>query len=51
MTGPENAVIRGVHQGGDRLLMTVRGHQLYSDQPLEGGGEDTAPTPTEMFLA
>ncbi|HET6309656.1 MAG TPA: OsmC family protein [Candidatus Nitrosotalea sp.] len=49
--GPENASIRAVHQGGDRLLMTVRGHELYSDQPVDSGGEDTAATPTEMFLA
>jgi uncharacterized OsmC-like protein len=47
----EATVIRAVPQGGDRLLMTVRGHALYSDQPVEGGGEDTAPTPTEIFLA
>lgn len=46
-----NAVIRAVHQGGDRLLMTVRGHELYSDQPVVDGGEDTAATPTEIFLA
>ncbi len=36
---------------GDRLGISVRGHQLGADQPLEGGGEDTAPTPTELFLA
>jgi putative redox protein len=48
---PQTAVIRAAHQGGDRLLMTVRGHALHSDQPVEGGGEDTAPTPTEIFLA
>ena len=47
----QDKVIRVVHQGGDRLLMTVRGHELYSDQPVQDGGEDTAPTPTEIFLA
>ena len=47
----QDKVIRAVHQGGDRLLMTVRGHELYSDQPVEDGGEDTAATPTEIFLA
>src|ERR1700737_5014025 len=46
-----SAAIRAEHQGGDRLLMTVRGHELYSDQPIEDGGEDTAATPTEIFLA
>jgi len=47
----QDKVIRAVHQGGDRLLMTVRGHELYSDQPVQDGGEDTAATPTEIFLA
>ncbi len=39
------------HLGQDRLGISVRGHELTADQPLEGGGEDTAPTPTELFLA
>jgi putative redox protein len=45
------ATIRAEHRGGDRLLVSVRGHTLYSDQPVEDGGGDTAPTPTELFLA
>ena len=45
------AVVRATHIGGDRLLVTVRGHTLLSDQPVEDGGEDTAPTPTELFVA
>lgn len=47
----ETATIRVRHLGGDRLMISVRGHALTADQPLEGGGEDTAPTPTELFLA
>src|SRR6202162_3961779 len=43
--------IRVAHQGGDRLLMTVRGHEIRSDQPVREGGDDSAPTPTEIFLA
>lgn len=39
------------YEAGDRLVMNVRGHALFSDQPAEAGGEDTAPTPTEIFLA
>jgi uncharacterized OsmC-like protein len=38
------------YQGGDRLLATVRGHELAFDQPLEDGGQDTAPTPVEAFV-
>ena len=37
--------------GGDRLAITVRSHRITADQPLEDGGEDLAPTPTELFLA
>jgi putative redox protein len=39
------------HLDGDRLRIQVRGHELLTDQPVEEGGEDTAPTPTELFLA
>jgi putative redox protein len=49
--GTNTATIRVAHQGGDRLLIETRGHELRSDQPVEDGGEDTAPTPTELFLA
>jgi len=39
------------HEGGDRFSIEVRGHQLVVDQPVVDGGEDTAPTPTELFVA
>lgn len=39
------------HVGEDRLRIKVRGHELFSDQPVEDGGEDSAPTPTEIFVA
>jgi putative redox protein len=39
------------YMGGDRLRIDVRGHELTVDQPVEDGGGDTAPTPTELFLA
>jgi putative redox protein len=45
------ATVRVAYQAGDRLLMTVRGHEVRSDQPVADGGEDTAPTPTELFVA
>lgn len=35
----------------DRLRIAVRGHELFTDQPVIDGGDDTAPTPTEMFVA
>lgn len=39
------------HRGGDRFEITVRQHVVEVDQPVDGGGEDTAPTPTELFVA
>lgn len=39
------------HLGGDRFSIEVRGHTFTSDQPVDDGGEDTAPTPTELFIA
>lgn len=39
------------HVEGDVYTADVRGHRLQVDQPLEAGGTDTAPTPTELFAA
>lgn len=39
------------HVEGDAYSVDVRGHRLQVDQPLEAGGMDTAPTPTELFAA
>src|SRR6266545_1791870 len=36
---------------GDRFAVEVRDHVITVDQPLADGGQDTAPTPTEMFVA
>ncbi len=36
------------HVAGDRFSIEIRGHVIYVDQP---GGTDTAPTPTELFIA
>lgn len=44
-------MIAVTHAGGDRLRIETRGHVLFTDQPVEDGGEDTAPTPTEMFVS
>lgn len=39
------------HEKGDRFTVSVRGHQLVTDQPADGGGSDAGPTPTELFVA
>jgi len=44
-------VIAVTYAGRDRLRVDVRGHVLLADQPVEDGGDDTAPTPTEMFVS
>jgi len=37
--------------GGARVDTHFRGHDLMTDQPSAGGGEDSAPMPFELFLA
>lgn len=45
------SAIRVQHEWNDRFSVDVRGHRLYVDQPLADGGDDTAPTPTELLVA
>jgi putative redox protein len=42
-------VVRHVER--DRFRIEIRGHNLDVDQPIEDGGDDKAPTPTELFVA
>ena len=37
--------------GGDRFALEMRDHVVTVDQPLDAHGEDTGPTPTELFVA
>lgn len=39
------------HEYGDRFTAIVRGHRLEIDQPVDHGGTDAGPTPTELFVA
>ncbi len=39
------------HLEGDAYEIRVRGHRLTVDQPIDAGGADKAPTPTELFAA
>ena len=34
--------------GGLKFIANVRGHEVRTDQPVSGGGGDTAPTPLEL---
>lgn len=50
MAGAAPAAVVVTYAGGDALRIAARGHELLSDQPVEDGGEDTALTPTEIFI-
>jgi putative redox protein len=39
------------HVAGDAYAITARGHAVLVDQPVRDGGQDTAPTPTELLVA
>lgn len=49
--GPTPSTMSVSHLGGDQFEIEVRGHRIRVDQPEAMGGEDTAPTPTELFVA
>ncbi|MGE5827106.1 MAG: OsmC family protein [Micromonosporaceae bacterium] len=36
---------------GETYEVNVRGHRVRTDQPTYEGGDDSAPTPTELFVA
>jgi len=37
--------------GGRRVEAQMNGHRVLTDQPRSNGGEDTAPSPFQIFLA
>ncbi|GAB4140538.1 MAG: OsmC family protein [Planctomycetota bacterium] len=37
--------------GGKRVSASVRGHRVETDQPAAASGDDSAPSPFELFLA
>ena len=45
------ATIRVTPLGGDRFEIGMRQHRVRVDQPVSDGGDDTGPTPTELFVA
>jgi putative redox protein len=45
------ATVKAAHAGGDSFDVSVRQHTLRVDQPATDGGEDSGPTPTELFVA
>ena len=39
------------HLDRDRFAIEVRGHLVVVDQPVDAGGTDAGPTPTELLVA
>jgi len=39
------------YEGHDRFEIGIRGHRVTVDQPRDAGGQDSGPTPTELFVA
>ena len=48
---PEAATLRVVYVSGDRFEVSIREHVVTVDQPVQAGGQDIGPTPTELFVA
>jgi putative redox protein len=48
---PDQPSITVDYLDGDRFAVRVRDHTVLVDQPVADGGADTAPTPTELFVA
>jgi len=49
MAGESEIVV--TFPGGKRVDAQVGGHVVRTDQPVQGGGEDSAPTPFALFAA
>ncbi len=46
-----STIIELEYEGGKKLNARFGRHLVKTDQPPEDGGEDTAPTPSDLFLA
>ncbi|WCN04076.1 OsmC family protein [Streptomyces sp. M92] len=44
-------VVEVLSAAGDAYAIRIRRHELTVDQPLTGGGKDTAPAPGELLVA
>jgi putative redox protein len=50
-SGPRgDHTLRVRHVERDRFLLEIRDHMVLVDQPVDAGGDDTGPTPTELFI-
>lgn len=37
--------------GGKKVDCEMKGHMVHTDQPIKAGGENSAPTPFDLFIA
>ena len=44
-------LVKVTWDGGVRFTADVRGHKVHVDQPAQGGGADSAPSPLELLPA
>ncbi|MFY1632420.1 OsmC family protein [Solwaraspora sp. WMMB335] len=49
--GSSGSALTVRHVDGESYAVEVRGHRVLVDQPVSGGGTDSAPTPVELFVA
>lgn len=47
----DNSDIIVTFGGGKKVIAEVGGHSIVTDQPKDGGGDDSAPAPYSLFLA
>jgi len=48
--GDDDRQLEARFVAGESYEVTVRGHRVFVDQPPEAGGNDSAPTPVELFV-
>lgn len=44
-------MMRVTYEGKRRFRINIRKHEIFSDLSGENGGDDTAPTPPELFIS
>lgn len=51
MTSSSGSSIQVRHMGDAEFSIRMRGHKIVVDLPLEAGGDDAGPSPTQLFVA
>lgn len=51
MTISSGSTIQVRHMGDAEFCIRMRGHEMVVDLPLEAGGDDAGPSPTQLLVA